>query len=83
MFKAKFKPNNILYFQDFRYYRGLPTDVLFDVEEESGTHSGWTLRGPGHGGTPYGNGKIFIPANQRMFAIYEAAWKKAEGDRPY
>ena len=30
--KISFGPNNILYFQDFAFWEGIPEDIIFDVE---------------------------------------------------
>lgn len=55
----KFKlGNKIAYGQDFNYWHGLPSNIEFTVEEIDENHA--VLKGPGYGGKPYGNGKIYI-----------------------
>lgn len=80
--KARFETdNNVLYFQDFSYYRGLPSGVEFECTETSpGT---WQLVAPGYGGKPYGNGKILVHDSQRMAPVFEYLWKQEHGDKQY
>lgn len=56
--------NDIGWFQDFRWSRGLPAGVVFEVRE---THARYLLSAPGYGGDStrgeYGNGPFFVPAD--------------------
>jgi len=52
------KRNRIRYGQDFFQHVGLPSGVDFDVTIDDANCA--TLRAPGYGGTPYGNGAIHV-----------------------
>jgi len=52
-----FTDNEIFYGQDFRIWRGIPPGIAFEVTD-SGTQ--WRLQAPGYGGTPYGNGALYV-----------------------
>lgn len=76
-----FQENNILYMQDFSYYRGVPHGVEFTIEYI--TRDRVVLSAPGYGGKPYGNGKLYINRSQRMAKIYEDLWEKEHPGQPY
>jgi hypothetical protein len=60
IFRVRFKPgNSVGYFQDFGWYRGMPTDVWFTATREP-REKWWTLTAPNFGEEPYGNGSIFV-----------------------
>ncbi len=52
------KDNKIVYGQDFAIRCGVPHDVEFEVVKVTGSYM--VLEGPGYGGTPYGNGRIYV-----------------------
>lgn len=52
------KGNRIIYWQDFAPHYGVPHDVEFEIEKVYDTYM--VLKGPGYGGKPYGNGKIYV-----------------------
>jgi len=58
--KIKFdKGNNILYMQDFGFYRGIPDNIFFGIEP-IGTNS-IVLTSKGHGKiSDYGNGGLYV-----------------------
>lgn len=49
--------NTLLYCQDMRCFLGVP-DMEFEVCDISDANV--VLMAPGHGGTPYGNGKLHV-----------------------
>lgn len=52
------KGNKILYGQDFAIWCGVPHDVEFEVVKVCDSYM--VLKGPGYGGKPYGNGRIYV-----------------------
>jgi len=78
--KLQFKEgNNVLYSQDFKRYRGVPSNVTFTVEERIDCIT--VLSAPGYGGNPYGNGKIYISDWLCMDEICRALWEKENPGR--
>jgi hypothetical protein len=64
--KVGFAPNNqVFYSQDFSVCRGIDSNVVFTVTNHF--DSGVWLSAPGYGGTPYGNGRILVLYNQKIF----------------
>jgi len=60
MGKIRFAPENeVIFMQDFKFFKGVPSDIEFDVVEPGETSV--KLIAPGYGGEPYGNGAIWIP----------------------
>lgn len=59
--KVVFKKNKILYGQDFRFFIGIPTDVVFEV---SRIGSFYKLTSKGYGKKEdYGNGSLLVKTN--------------------
>ena len=59
MSTIRFPENNrILYGQDFTIKCGVPHDVEFKVVRVDSSYM--VLEGPGYGGKPYGNGRIYV-----------------------
>ena len=52
-----FTDNEIFYGQDCQIWRGIPAGIPFEVTD-CGTQ--WRLQAPGYGGTPYGNGALYV-----------------------
>jgi len=57
-----FEENNIPYFQDMSFMRGIPTGINFQIKRDT-IKEGYELVADKYGGKVYGNGSIFIWKN--------------------
>lgn len=53
-----FDENSIPFGMDHQFYRGIPSNIKFEVTKLS--EDKIILTGPGYGGEPYGNGSIYV-----------------------
>lgn len=64
--------NELSFFQDFQWKKGIPSDVDFTIEKSANEEEYW-LCGDGHGNTTsielYGNGKIAVSKEIIMDAL--------------
>lgn len=59
MTKIRFPPNDITYGMDFRYYGGVPTNIVWGVQVQKPDHL--VLVAPGYGiAGAYGSGSIYV-----------------------
>jgi len=62
MKRVYFKDNTIPYGQDFSWFKGIPSYIIFEIDEKLPFQDGTTiwLKAPGYGKDPYGNGSLAI-----------------------
>ncbi len=52
--------NNFLYGQDFAIHRGIPSGFPFTISALWNDGTDFWLQAPGYGGSPYGNGQLYV-----------------------
>jgi hypothetical protein len=69
---VSFPKNKIHFYQDFRWWEGVPTGIEFTIQEEAG-HKDYWLVADGYGNLDkpncYGNGSIAVKEKDIMWAL--------------
>lgn len=69
---VSFPENKINFFQDFRWFKGVPTGIEFLIEKEAG-HNDYWLVADGYGNLDkpncYGNGAIAVKEKDIIWAL--------------
>jgi len=76
---VSFPDNNLNYFQDFRFRRGVPTNIEFTVQEKTASGRYWLVAdGYGNREKPhaYGNGRIAVKEEDIKWAMFQSIVSK-------